>query len=86
MPAAREEKNAHYRVVEQRIMMARALEHFIGSKEFEDFVSDTVSDTYQKDPFYYAMGITSDDLLQEIKTGVTICIEQLKDQVKGYLV
>lgn len=82
MPTVSEEKNAHYRVIEQRIMMSKVLEHFISSKEFEDFVSDT----YQKDPFYYAMGITSDDILQEIKTGVTICIEQLKDQVKGYLV
>ena len=86
MPTVSEEKDAHYRVIEQRIMMARALEHFIGSTEFEDFVSDIVSDTYQKDHFYYANGIKSDDLLQEIKTGVTICIEQLKDQVKGYLV
>lgn len=86
MPTASEEKDAHYRVIEQRIIMAKALERFINSTQFEDFVSDTVSDIHQKDPFYYAMGITSDDLLQEIKTGVTICIEQLKDQVKGYLV
>lgn len=82
MPTASEEKNAHYRVIEQRIMMSRALEHLIGSNDFEDFVSDM----YQNDPLYSAMGVGSDDILQEIKTGVTICIEQLKDQVKGYLV
>jgi len=82
MPTISEEKNAHYRVIEQRIMMARVLEHFIGSREFKDFVSGT----YQKDPFYSDMGVGSDDILQEVKTGVTICIEQLKDQVKGYLV
>lgn len=82
MPTVSEEKNTHYRVIEQRIMMSKALERFIGSEEFKDFVSDR----YQKDPFYYAMGVGSDDILQEIKTGVTICIEQLKDQVKGYLV
>lgn len=82
MPTASEEKNAHYRVIEQRIMMAKALERFIGSEELKDFVSDI----YLKDPFYYAMGITSDDLLQEVRTGVTICIGQLKEQVKGYLV
>lgn len=82
MPTFSEEKDAHYRVIEQRILMAKALERFIGSEEFKDFVSDR----YQKDPFYYAMGVGSDDILQEIKTGVTICIEQLKDQVKDYLV
>jgi len=82
MPTVSEEKNAHYRVVEQRIMMARALERFITSKEFEDFVSDI----YQKDPFYSAMGVGSDDILQEVKTGVAISIGQLKEQVKGYLV
>lgn len=82
MPTVSEEKNAHYRVIEQRIMMARVLEHFISSKEFEDFVSDIC----MKDPFYFAMGIGSDDILQEVRTGVTICIEQIKDQVKGYLV
>jgi hypothetical protein len=82
MPTVSEEKNAHYRVIEQRIMMSKALEHFIGSKEFENFVSDI----YQKDPFYSAMGVGSDDILQEVKTGVTICIGQLKEQVKGYLV
>lgn len=82
MPTVSEEKDANYRVIEQRIMMARALERFITSKEFKDFVSDT----YKKDNFYYAAGIKSDDILQEIMTGVTICIEQLKDQVKGYLV
>ena len=82
MPTASEEKNAHYRVIEQRIMMARALERFITSKEFEDFVSDI----YQKDPFYSAMGVGSDDILQEVKTGVAISIGQLKEQVKGYIV
>lgn len=82
MPTMSEEKNAHYRVIEQRIMMAKALERFAASKEFEDFVSDI----YQKDPFYYAMGVGSDDILQEVKTGVAICIGQLKEQVKGYLV
>lgn len=82
MPTASEEKNAHYRVIEQRILMARALERFANSKEFEDFVTDI----YMKDPFYSAMGVGSDDILQEIRTGVNICIEQLKDQVKGYLV
>ena len=82
MPTASEEKNAHYRVIEQRILMARALERFVTSKELENFVSEI----YSKDPLYSAMGVGSDDILQEIKTGVTICIEQLKDQVKGYLV
>ena len=82
MPTASEEKNAHYRVIEQRIMMSKALEHFISSKEFEDFVSDI----YLKDPFYYAMGVGSDDILQEVKTGVSINIGQLREQVKGYLV
>ena len=82
MPTISEEKNAHYRVIEQRIMMARALEHLIASNDFED----SVLDIYQNDPLYSAMGVGSDDILQEVKTGVTICIEQLKDQVKGYLV
>lgn len=82
MPTFSEEKDAHYRVIEQRIMMAKALEHFIGSEELKDFVSHM----YQIDPFYSAMGVGSDDILQEVRTGVTICIEQLKDQVKGYLV
>ena len=82
MPTASEEKNAHYRVIEQRIMMARVLERFINCKDFEE----SVSFIYQKDPFYSAMGVGSDDILQEIKTGVAICIGQLKEQVKGYLV
>lgn len=82
MPTVSEEKNAHYRVVEQRIMMAKALERFITSKEFEDFVSDR----YLKDPFYSAMGVGSDDILQEVKSGAMISIGQLKEQVKGYLV
>lgn len=82
MPTVSEEKNAHYRIIEQRIMMSKALEHFISSKELKDFVSDI----YQKDLFYSAMGIGSDDILQEVKTGVMICIGQLKEQVKGYLV
>ena len=82
MPTASEEKNAHYRVIEQRIMMARALERFITSKEFEDFVTDIC----MKDPFYSAMGVGSGDILQEIKTGVAINVGQLKEQVKGYLV
>lgn len=82
MPTISETKNTHYRVIEQRIMMSKALEHFITSKEFENFVSDT----YQKDPFYYAMGVGSDDILQEVKSGVMISIGQLKEQVKGYLV
>lgn len=82
MPTASEEKNAHYRVIEQRILMARVLERFISSEELKDFVLDR----YQKDPFYSAMGVGSDDILQEVKTGVMICIGQLKEQVKGYLV
>ena len=82
MSTVSEEKDAHYRVIEQRIMMAKALEHFIGSKELGDFVSDI----YMKDPFYSALGVGSDDILQEIETGVRICIGELKDQVKGYLV
>lgn len=82
MPTMSEEKNAHYRVIEQRIMMAKTLEHLIGSEELKDFVSHICL----IDPFYSAMGVGSDDILQEVKTGVTICIEQLKDQVKGYLV
>ena len=82
MSTASEEKNAHYRVIEQRILMAKVLERFINCKDFEE----SVSFIYQKDPFYSAMGVGSDDILQEVKTGVTICIEQLKDQVKGYLV
>lgn len=82
MSTASEEKNAHYRVIEQRILMAKVLERFINCKDFEE----SVSFIYQKDPFYSNMGVESDDILQEVKTGVTICIEQLKDQVKGYLV
>lgn len=82
MPTASEEKNAHYRVIEQRILMARALERFVTSKELENFVSEI----YSKDPFYSAMGVGSDDILQEIKTGVAINIGQLREQVKGYLV
>lgn len=82
MPTVSEEKNAHYRVIEQRIMMAKALERFIASKDFEE----SVSFIYQKDPFYSAMGVGSDDILQEVKTGAMISIGQLKEQVKGYLV
>lgn len=82
MPTVSEEKNAHYRVTEQRILMARALERFVTSKELENFVSEI----YSKDSFYSAMGVESEDILQEVRTGVNICIEQLKDQVKGYLV
>ena len=82
MPTVSEEKNAHYRVIEQRVSMAKVLEHFINCKDF----AESVSFIYQKDPFYYNMGVESDDLLQEVETGIKICIEQLKDQVKGYLV
>ena len=82
MPTASETKNTHYRVIEQRIMEIKALERFINSNDFEE----SVSFIYQKDPFYSAMGVGSDDILQEVKTGVTICIEQLKEQVKGYIV
>lgn len=82
MPTASEEKNAHYRVIEQRITMAKVLERFINSTDFED----SVSFMYKKDPFYSAMGVDPDDILQEVKTGVNICIGQLKEQVKGYLV
>lgn len=82
MPTMSEEKDAHYRVIEQRIMMTKALEHFIASEAFENFVSNI----YQIDPFYSAMGVGSDDILQEVRTGVAICIGQLKEQVKGYLV
>ena len=82
MPTIGETKNTHYRVIEQRIMMSKALEHFITSKELEDCIQHI----YQIDPFYSAMEVGSDDILQEVKTGVNICIEQLKDQVKGYLV
>ncbi len=82
MPTISEEKNAHYRVIEQRIMMAKALEHFVASEKLKDFVLEI----YQKDPFYSAMGVGSDDILQEVKTGVAISIGQLKEQVKGYIV
>lgn len=82
MPTVSEEKDAHYRVIEQRILMARAIERFVTSKELENFVSEI----YSKDPFYSAMGVGSDDILQEIKTGVAINIGQLREQVKGYLV
>lgn len=82
MPTFSEEKDAHYRVIEQRIMMAKVLERFITSKDFEE----SVSYMYKKDTFYSDMGVEPDDILQVVKTGVTICIEQLKDQVKGYLV
>lgn len=82
MPTTSEEKNAHYRVIEQRILMARALERFATSKELENFVSEI----YSKDSFYSAMGVESEDILQEVKTGVSINIGQLREQVKGYLV
>ena len=82
MPTVSEEKNAHYRVIEQRILMARVLERFVTSKELENFVSEI----YSKDPFYSAMGVESEDILQEVKTGVSINIGQLREQVKGYLV
>lgn len=82
MPTVSETKDMHYKTIEKRITTIKALEHFISSKELANFVSDI----YQKDPFYYAMGIGSDDILQEVKTGVAISIGQLKEQVKGYIV
>lgn len=82
MPTVSETKDMHYKTIEKRITTIKALEYFISSKEFKDFVSDI----YQKDPFYYAMGVGSDDILQEIKTGVAINVGQLKEQVKGYIV
>ena len=48
MPTVSEEKDAHYRVIEQRITMAKVLERFITSKDFEE----SVLYMYKKDTFY----------------------------------
>ena len=82
MPTASETKDMHYKTIEKRIMTIKALEHFLTSKEFANFVSNT----YQNDPFYYAMSIGANEIVQEIRIGVGISIDQLKEQVKDYIV
>lgn len=81
MPTQNEEKDELYKTIEKKIMEIKALEHFIYSKELEDFVSQI----YSIDPFYYSMEVSSDNIVQDVQFGVKMRINQLKDQIKGYI-